>query len=292
MIYKFIKDHRREFPVGKMCKVFNVSRSGFYGHWHLLPSGRDNENRMILFEIRRIHEQSKSSYGSPRITDELKARSIEVSRPRVARLMRQAGIRSVHAKKFVVTTDSKHRYPIVKNKLKRNFTTQARNCVWVSDITYVRTTAGWLYLTIIMDLFDRKVIGWAMSRDMTATNTTVAAWKMAARNRPITSKLIFHSDRGVQYACHEFADLLNSYRHVERSMSRKGDCWDNAVAESFFKSLKVELVHQNRFQNKAQAALSVFEWIETWYNTNRRHSALGNLTIQEFENETRINNAA
>lgn len=292
MIYKFMKDHRREFPVEKMCKVFKVSRSSFYEHWHRLPSDRDNENRLILFEIRRIHEKSKSSYGSPRITAELKARGSKVSRPRVARLMRQAGIRSVHAKKFVATTDSKHRYPIVENRLKRNFTTEARNCVWVSDITYVRTIAGWLYLTIVMDLFDRKVIGWAMSRDMSASNTTIAAWKMAASNRPITSTLIFHSDRGVQYACHEFADLLKSNRHVQRSMSRKGDRWDNAVAESFFKSLKVEHVRQNRFQNRSQAAVSIFEWVETWYNKNRRHSALGNLTIQEFENETRINNAA
>ena len=275
-----------------MCRVFKVSRSGFYEHLHRFPSGRDNENRMILFKIRRIHEQSKSSYGSPRITAELIAGGNKVSRPRVARLMRQAGIRSVHAKKFVATTNSKHRYPIVENKLKRNFTAKEKNCVWVSDITYIKTTAGWLYLTIVLDLFDRKIVGWAMSSDMSATNTTVAAWKMAARNQPITSELIFHSDRGIQYACHEFADLLNSYRHVTRSMSRKGDCWDNAVAESFFKSLKVEHVHQTRFQNRAQASLSIFEWIETWYNRNRRHSALGNLTIQEFENRIQINNAA
>lgn len=278
-----MKDHQKEFSVGKMCKVFKVSRSRFYGARNYIPSNRDNENRMLLFEIRRIHEQSKASYGSPRIADELKSRGFKISRPRVARLMKQNRIRAVHAKKFIVTTDSKHKYPVVENKLNRNFTTQDKAQAWVSDITYIQTVKGWLYLTVILDLFDRKVIGWSQSRDMSAENTSIAAWRMAVKNRPPSEKLIFHSDRGVQYACHTFANLLQSYKCVERSMSRKGNCWDNAVAESFFKTIKVELVYRNKYLNQELAGLSIFEWIETWYNRHRRHSALGNLTINEFE---------
>lgn len=287
-----MKDHQKEFPVGKMCKIFKISRSGFYGARNYLPSNRDNENRALLFEIRRIHEQSKASYGSPRMTDELKTRGFDVSRPRVARLMKQNRIRAVHAKKFVVTTDSKHKYPVVENKLDRNFTATMSAQAWVSDITFIRTAQGWLYLTVILDLFDRKVIGWAQSNDLTAVNTSIAAWRMAVKNRPPSKNLIFHSDRGVQYACHDFSNLLQSYKGVERSMSRKGNCWDNAVAESFFKTIKVELIYRTRYHSKEEAAISVFEWIETWYNKNRRHSALGNLTINEFENLKQFKNVA
>lgn len=287
-----MKDYQREFPVGKMCKVFKVSRSGFYNSRNYLVSARDRENRMLLFEIQRIHEQSKASYGSPRITAELRAMGYKVSRPRVARLMKQHGIRAVHAKKFVVTTDSSHNYPVVENKLNRNFKAEAACRAWVSDITYVRTLKGWLYLTVILDLFDRKVVGWSQSYRLTATSTTIAAWKMAVKNRPLEGNLIFHSDRGIQYCCHEFTKILGSYKQVERSMSRKGNCWDNAVAESFFKTIKVELIYNERYQSKENAALSIFEWIETWYNRNRRHSALGNKTILEYEQLMRIKNVA
>jgi putative transposase len=286
-----MKDRQKEFPVGKMCKVFKVSRSAFYDWCRYNPSSRDKENRMLLFEIHRIHQQSKASYGSPRITDELRTRGFKVSRPRVARLMKQSGIRAVHARKFVVTTDSKHSYPVVDNKLDRDFRAERAGQKWVSDITYIKTDAGWLYLTVVLDLFDRKVIGWALSNDMTAKNTSIAAWRMALNNRSLLGELIFHSDRGIQYACNEFTNLLDSYPEVNRSMSRKGNCWDNAVAESFFKTLKVELVYLKKYTSREQAALSVFEWIETWYNTNRRHSALGNLSINEFQN-TQFKNVA
>lgn len=287
-----MKDYQQEFPVGKMCKIFKVSKSRFYQLRNYIPSKRDNENRILLIEIMRIHEQCKASYGSPRMTEELRKLGYHVSRPRVARLMKQHGIRAVHAKKFVVTTDSKHKYPVVENKLNRNFTTERVSQVWVSDITYIRTAKGWLYLTVILDLFDRKVIGWALSNDLRAENTSIVAWRMAVKNRPISQDLIFHSDRGVQYACHDFANLLQSYKHVKRSMSRKGNCWDNAVAESFFKTIKTELVYRTRYADRHQAAISIFEWIETWYNKNRRHSALGNLTIKEFENLIRLKNVA
>jgi putative transposase len=275
-----------------MCKVFKVSRSRYYQWRSYLGSKRDNENRRILFEIRRIHELSKGSYGAPRITKELHKLGYTVSRPRVARLMKQNGIRSVHAKKFKVTTNSNHDYPIMENLLDRNFKASERARVWVSDITYVRTRKGWMYLTVIIDLFDRKVIGWSMSKDMTAANSTIRAWKMAVKNRPLTGKLIFHSDRGIQYACLAFANLLKSYKLVSRSMSRKGDCWDNAVAESFFKTLKVELVYQTTFESQEIAQIAIFEWIEIWYNKNRRHAALGELTINEFEESMKIKNAA
>jgi transposase InsO family protein len=287
-----MKDHRLEFPIGKMCKVFKISRNSYYRWCNYIPSKRDNENRSLLFEIRRVHEKSKASYGSPRITQELKSLGFNVSRPRVARLMKQKGIKAVRTKKFVVTTNSKHQYPIAPNKLDRNFTAESKGQVWVSDITYIRTMKGWLYLTVILDLFDRKVIGWAQSSDLSAKNTSIAAWKMAVNNRPPTNNLLFHSDRGVQYACRPFTRLLDKYKNVHRSMSRKGNCWDNAVAESFFKTLKIELVYRNNYQDKKTAALDVFHWIETWYNRNRRHSAIGNRTIQEFEQLKYINNVA
>ncbi len=283
-----MKDYQKEFPVGKMCKVFKVSRSRFYEWSKYHSSNRDNENRMLLFEIMRIHEQSKATYGSPRITDELKARGFKASRPRVARLMRHSRIKSVHARRFVVTTNSKHKYPVIENKLDRHFSVNEKAQVWVSDITYIKTSKGWLYLTVVIDLFDRKVIGWSLDCNLTAENTSIPALKMAISNRPITGKLLFHSDRGTQYACKEFVQLLESYKGIERSMSRKGNCWDNAVAESFFKSLKVELVYRMRFESMEEASISIFEWIETWYNKNRRHSALNNLTIKEFEKSMNV----
>lgn len=289
---KFIKDHQKEYPVEKMCKVFKISRQSYYRCRNYIPSDRNNENRMLLAEIRKIHQQSKACYGSPRITDELKARGLDVSRPRVARLMKQHGIRSIHAKKFVVTTDSKHKYPVVENKLDRNFSAEGKGEAWVSDITYIRTKKGWLYLTVIVDLFDRKVVGWSQSSSLSAESTSIAAWKMAVNNRPPSKNLLFHSDRGIQYACHAFTNLLDSYKFVERSMSRRGNCWDNAVAESFFKTIKTELIYRNRYESKEDAAIAIFEWIETWYNRNRRHSALSNLTIVEFENLKKLKNVA
>ena len=287
-----MKDHRHEFPVGKMCIVFKVSKCGFYRNLGGPPSNRDNENRMLLFQIGRIHQQCGATYGSPRMTAELRAQGFKVSRPRVARLMRQKGIRAVHAKKFVVTTDSKHKFPVSPNLLDRNFSACAKAETWVSDITYIRTKRGWVYLTAIIDLFDRKAIGWALSTDLSAESTSMAAWRMAVRNRPPRGRLTFHSDRGVQYACTAFRNLLGSCPETIQSMSRKGNCWDNAVAESFFKTLKVELVYRKSYARKEQAALDVFQWIETIYNRTRRHSALGNLTIVEFEKLNRIKNVA
>jgi len=182
-----------------------------------------------------------------------------------------------------VTTDSKHSYRVVDNKLNRNFKVDRPGKVWVSDITYISTRQGWLYLTIILDLADRKVIGWSLSRTLKARDSVIPAWRMAVTNRAVVGPLIFHSDRGVQYCCDEFATLLESFRKVSRSMSRKGDCWDNAVAESFFKTIKTEMVYDYQFQTIQQAKLAVFEYIEIWYNKKRRHSALGYLSPESYE---------
>ena len=257
-----------------MCKVLKVSRSSYYSWLIRKPGKRDIENEDLSNRIKRIYEFSKKTYGSPRVTIALLEEGIPVSRQRVARLMKKQHLQSIIRKKWVVTTDSRHHYPVVENKLNRDFTVTRRAQVWVSDITYIKTWQGWLYLTVIIDLYDRKVIDWAFSRSLKAIHTTIPAWMMAVRNRPITQVLIFHSDRGVQYACNEFKELLASYKLVERSMSRKGDCWDNAVAESFFKTLKVELVYQNSFKTFEEAQLSVFEYIEAWYNVNRIHTTI------------------
>ncbi|QNT15664.1 IS3 family transposase [Empedobacter stercoris] len=226
----------------------------------------------------------KGRYGSPRIAKELESLGIKVSKQRVARLMKKHALRSILKRKFKVTTDSSHKYPVVENHLNRNFTVEKPNSAWVSDITYIRTKQGWLYLTTVIDLFDRKVIGWSVSSTMYAKDTSITAFKMALINRPLmkTDSLIFHSDRGVQYACKEFCREVERYKLITRSMSRKGNCWDNAVAESFFKTLKMELIYQNRYQTRKEAKLSIFEYIEGFYNTHRRHKFLENRTILEF----------
>ncbi len=266
-----------------MCKVLKVSKSGYYKWLTCSPSKRREENRVLLGHIREIYEKSHQTYGSPRITEELRELGYKVSRPRVARLMQKAGIRSRIRKKFVVTTDSKHKYPIAGNLLEREFEPGEIGKVWVSDITYIPTAEGWLYFTTVIDLGDRKVIGWSMSNELTAATTTLPAFRMAVTNRLMSSQLIFHSDQGVQYACSEFTDILKRYPVIRQSMSRKGNCWDNAVAESFFKTLKAEWTLHYNYQTRKQAALSVFEYIEGWYNVKRKHSALGYRSPAEFE---------
>lgn len=266
-----------------MCKVFKISKSSYY-HWLKSgPSKRWLENEELLVRINTIFEYSSKTYGSPRIKEELQVQGFQVSLPRVARIMRAAGIRAIKPRRFVVTTDSRHNYPVAPNILNREFAATRPGQVWVSGITYIKTNRGWLYLTVIIDLFDRKVVGWPMSKGMTAEETIIAAWRMAVNNRPINQNLIFHSDRGIQYACTKFTNILNANEFVQRSMSRKGNCWDNAVAESFFKTIKVEVVYNETYHDHNHAKLSLFKWIETWYNRRRRHSALGYKTIEEFE---------
>jgi putative transposase len=268
-----------------MCKVFKVSRSGFYDWLTRKPSRRFLENERIVEEIRKIYKNSKGRYGSPKITMELRDRGMIVSRPRVARMMKAESLKSIIKARYrVCTTDSKHSFKISPNILNRNFKVTEPGQVWVSDITYIPTKEGWLYLTIIMDLYDRKIIGWAMSDGMTARETIVAAWQMALLNRPLTGTVIFHSDRGVQYACHEFRAKLGP--GVVQSMSRKGNCWDNAVAESFFKILKSETKY-TKYETIKQAKQELFGFIEIWYNRIRRHSYLGYLSPEQFLNAKR-----
>jgi len=265
-----------------MCRVLQVSRSGYYIWLKSEPSERTKENLILTDQIRIIYNESKETYGSPRITKELKARDFSVSRPRVARLMKKANIKSITKKKFVVTTYSKHGFALSPNLLNRDFNPKQQGEVWVSDITYVRTQEGWLYLTVVIDLADRKVIGWSTSKTMKASDTITPAWKMAVMNRPIIRQLIFHSDQGVQYACNEFREIIKKNKLIIQSMSRKGNCWDNACAESFFKSIKTEWIYRFKYNSIKSAALSIFEYIETWYNTCRRHSSLNYLSPLEY----------
>ena len=265
-----------------MCKAFKVSKSGYY-HWMgRKPSQRSIEQQQVTEQIHSLYRESNGRYGSPKITEVLCDIGWKVSRPRVARIMRSEGLRSIIGKKYRgATTDSTHHLPIAENLLNRDFSADAPGQKWVSDITYIPTQQGWLYLTIILDLFDRKVIGWSLSTSLTTSATIMVAWRMALINRPICKQLIFHSDRGVQYASYQFTNKLNR-NEVVQSMSRKGNCWDNAVAENFFKILKSELVNHFKFNSILQAKTELFEFIEIWYNRKRKHAYLGYKTPEQY----------
>lgn len=267
-----------------MCKVLNVNRSCYYYWLTKKPSQRLLRRLELGVAIKKIYDWSKGRYGSPRIKKELQMQGIKVSSQLVAKVMKNKGLKSVRVRRFKQTTNSNHTFEIVPNRLNQDFTTMKRNKVWVSDITYLKTNEGWSYLTTVIDLFDRKVVGWHMSNNMRATDTVIPALNKACSttHRLSTEELIFHSDRGVQYACNEFKTALRSHKGIIQSMSGKGNCYDNAVAESFFKTIKSELIYQNLYQTRKQAYYSVFEYIEGFYNTNRRHSYLENLTIKEF----------
>ncbi len=282
MKYEFIKTHRSIFVVKKMCQVLRVSRSGYYD-WSLRPeSKRSKENKVLIEEIRAIFKESRETYGSPRIADELNDRGYACSRPRTARLMRLNGIHAKTKRKFTITTDSDHSYPVAPNLLNQDFWTNTANRIWVGDITYIRTWEGWLYLTVILDLFNRKVVGWSMSERLTANTTTIPAFIQAVKQYQPLPGLIFHSDRGVQYACNDYCELLESFKVIQ-SMSGKGNCYDNAVAESFFHTLKTELVYHETYRTRMQAKTSLFEYIEVFYNRYRKHSALGYKSPEQYE---------
>ena len=265
-----------------MCQVLNVSRSGYYRYTVGEESRRSSENLILLAAIRLIYKQSRGSYGSPRISVCLHEMGLSCSRPRVARLMRANSIRAKTKKRYKVTTDSNHSYPIAHDLLNQDFRADEAGRIWVSDITYIRTLEGWLYLTIILDLYNRKIVGWSMSDRLTAKRTTIPAFIQAVkRYRPLPG-LIFHSDRGIQYACDDFRGLLKRYKVIQ-SMSGKGNCYDNAVAESFIHTLKTELVYHQIYHTRLQARGSLFEWIELFYNRFRKHSALGYKSPEQYE---------
>jgi len=283
MKYWFMDQHRSWHGVQRMCRVIGASRSGYY-QWKRQPKGkRQKENEKILMEIKESHKNSRRAYGSPRITDELQTKGIKCGKNRVARIMKVNGIVAKTAKKFKATTNSKHNLPVAENLLNQNFKSEKPNIVWVSDITYIPTLEGWLYLAVILDLYSRQVVGWAMSDRLTTDFVVKALCQAAGRRRP-PSGCILHSDRGVQYASADFRDVLRAYGFIQ-SMSRKGNCYDNAVAESFFHTLKTEHVYDYRYKTRAEAIQSIFEYIEMFYNRQRRHSALGYRTPVSFELE-------
>jgi putative transposase len=264
-----------------MCRVLKVSRSGYY-RWLKDPEGKRKRKYMELGEkISNAYFAAKGRNGSPRLARDLQKAGTKVSRITVARHMKQMGLRSKFSKRYKVTTDSSHNYGFAPNLLNRDFYREEPVKACVSDITYISCLDGFLYLTCVLDLFDRKVIGWSMSNTMTASDTVIPAIRMANRSRPFSRNMIFHSDRGIQYACKKTVNVLNCL-NVEQSMSRKGDCWDNAVAESFFKTLKAELIYGTKLKTREQMRLYVFDYIESWYNHKRRFSALDYLTIDEF----------
>jgi transposase InsO family protein len=235
----------------------------------------------LLERIKEIHILTDQTYGSPRITDDLLDEGFKVSRPRVARLMRKHGISAKTKRKFKVTTDSEHNYPISPNLLKQNFSANFFGEVWTSDITYIRTGEGWLYLTVVMDLYNREIVGWAMSDSLRAFETTIPALQAAFNRCHPAPGLTVHSDRGVQYACNDFRELLSEYRMIQ-SMSGTGNCYDNAVTESFFGTLKKDLVYHQKYRTRWQARQSIFQYIETFYNRIRKHSTLGYLSPVQF----------
>jgi len=276
-------EHKHLYPIVKMSEVFGVSRSGYYSWMGRGPSDRAQENQRLLGLIKKIWLKSGKTYGSPRIHQQLLRGGEQLSRRRVARLMRKEGIQSQIRPKWVTTTDSKHSLPVAPNLLDQDFTTERLGQVWVSDITYIPSSQGWLYLTTIMDLADRQILGWSLSEGMSAGETIIPAWKAACQKRAIDQKLIFHSDRGIQYCCQQFRDLLNARPLVRQSMSRKGNCWDNAPAESFFKTFKSELPVEPKHYNYKSLRGVIFNFIEIWYNRQRLHSTLDYCTPAEMQ---------
>jgi putative transposase len=281
MKFQFIRDHGEDFPVRLMCRVLEASPSGFYDWLERPESPRAAENRALVAKIQAIHSDSRRTYGSPRVHASLQDAGCRIGRHRVARLMRDNGIRAKTKRKFRVTTDSRHDHPVAPNRLDRQFEVAAPNTVWVADISYIPTREGWLYLAVVLDLFSRQVVGWAMDRQM-PQELTLAALDMAIQRRRPLPGCMHHSDRGSQYAAGDYQKQLVQYGMV-CSMSRKGNCWDNAPMESFFHSLKTELVHHCDYQTRDEARRDIFEYIEVFYNRQRRHSTLGYLSPAQFE---------
>jgi transposase InsO family protein len=282
MRFRQIEDQRGIWPVRIMCDALSVSASGYYA-WRSRPeSARKIANRGLLDDIQRVHAHHCERYGAPRIHAELRAEGQIISRKRIERVMRRHGIRARAPRRYrVCTTDSKHSLPVAANLLDRNFVAERPNQVWLADITYIPTGEGWLYLAVILDLFTRKVVGWAM-RDHMRAELTIAALTMAIQRRRPGPGLTHHSDRGSQYAAGDYRDILRAAA-VTQSMSRKANCWDNAPMESFFGTLKTELVHQREYPDRDAARRDLFAYIEGYYNRQRIHSAIGYITPEQAE---------
>ncbi len=281
MKYQFVEEKRKEHSINILCQVLEISRSGFYAWLSRPVSDRKESNQQLLLKIRESHERSRETYGYRRIYYDLRAELKTLGKNRVFRLMQHYGIRAKTKRKFKMTTDSNHSKPISDNKLNREFTANKPNQRWVSDITYIPTMEGWLYLSVIMDLFSRKIIGWSMDSRM-KEDITLNALRMALFKRKISGGVLLHSDRGSQYAANEYQGLLKD-NDIECSMSRKGNCWDNAVVESFFHTLKVECTHHESFKTREEAKRVIFEYIEVFYNRQRRHSTINYNTPAQYE---------
>jgi putative transposase len=280
--FAFIQEHRTEFPVALMCDILSVSRSGFYAWLDRPASKRQQRRQELLAAIRQVHQDSRQTYGSPRVHRQLQGQGVRCCRNTVAKLMRDNGICSKRRHRFVVqTTDANHDHPVAPNHLNQQFDQPDPDRVWVSDITYVPTDEGWLYLAAVLDLCSRKIVGWSMADHLEAS-LVIEAVEMALARRTPRPGLLVHSDRGVQYACDDFQRLLSRHGLVA-SMSRTGNCYDNAVQESFFGTLKTELIHHERYATRDQARASIFEYIEVFYNRNRLHSSLGYQSPEAFE---------
>jgi transposase InsO family protein len=264
-----------------MCKVLGLSRSGYYKRKKNGKSKREIEEELLLGKIKEIYVEYRGIYGSPRITEELKRSGVNCNKKRIARIMHQAGIRAKTVKRYKRTTNSNHKEKVAENKLNQNFHINTPNKVWVSDITYLRTKEGWLYLAAILDLYSRRVVGWKLDKQL-RSDIVLRALQRALEEREITEGLIFHSDQGVQYTSGDLRELLSQNKMMQ-SMSRKGNCYDNAVAESFFHTLKTEHINFEKYETREQAKLSIFEYIEIFYNRKRLHSTLGYKSPVEFE---------
>lgn len=280
MKYAYMAAQQGKQPLELLARVLGVSRSGYFAWSGRAESRRSEERRRLLGRIRAVHEASRKTYGSPRIHRQLVAEGERLSRGRVERLMAMGGIRASKKRRFVATTDSKHSLPVAENLLDRAFNVEAPDQVWVSDITYVPTAEGWLYLAGVVDLGTRQVVGWSMSERLDKRLAVEALGMAYGRRRPAEG-LLHHSDRGSQYASYEYQELLKGYG-MRASMSRKGNCWDNAPMESFFASLKKELVHRERFATRQEARKALFEYIEVFYNRKRLHSSLGYKSPLQF----------
>jgi putative transposase len=281
MKYRFVAKVQRIYPVEVVCAILGISRSGYYAWKKRKRSQRELDNQALIEHIRRIHRMSRKTYGSPRVHAELWREGRCVNHKRVARLMRQEGLVGRRKHRRMVTTHSKHPFPIAPNLLNQEFNAEKPNQKWVADITYIPTAEGWLYLAVVLDLFSRKIIGWEMSSELTA-DLVEQALRMALYQRQPGSELMHHSDRGSQYASHQIQAILKANR-IQVSMSRKGNCYDNAVMESFFSTLKGEWVHYQKYETRAQARRDLFTYIEGFYNTVRLHSTLGYLSPNDFE---------
>ena len=286
MKFELVDAEKAHYPIEILCDVLGVSRSGFYAWRKRKPSGRATTRARLAAEIAAVHKKSKRRYGSPRIHRELRAKGVRVSRKTIESVMREKGIVARHKRRFRRTTDSNHAHPIAPNLVARDFEPTAANQVWAGDVTYIATDEGWAYLAVLLDLFSRRVVGWAIS-ETNDTELALAALSQAVRGRLVPAGLVHHTDRGSPYASADYRAALAA-RGMVASMSRRGNCWDNAPSESFFATLRVELVDDERYATRAAATASIGDYIENFYNTERLHSFLDYVSPIRFELKARV----